>query len=254
MTPCFCLIWQTCRRSDRSRLSVCPSGRVDGVGARAGPPQCGAPLDPRLPFLDTIETARHEIFCAKNFDFPKTENKKSMFQKYKILKSPKIKEQKIWMILKIHGKEWIPINIPTKEKSPHVLAHMKGSSALITEHGYSVHDIEDEVICQDDVFEMHQTVNEIDSKFTPKRKRSILLSESYNRIGYDSKSSRVASCGTELEFAFEISPDGEVSEKGKLQSANFCKDRLCPMCAWRRSYKIVGQVSRIMDHVGEKYE
>lgn len=148
----------------------------------------------------------------------------------------------------------IPINTPTKEKSPQELALLKGSSALISEQGFSVYDIEEEVICQDDVFEMHQTVNEIDSKFAPKRKRSILLSESYNRIGYESKAGRVASCGTELEFAFEISPDGEVSEKGKLRSANFCKDRLCPMCAWRRSYKIFGQVSRIMEHLGDKYE
>ena len=131
---------------------------------------------------------------------------------------------------------------------------MKGSSAPVSGELVTHYDTEPEVICQDDVFEMHQTVNEIDSKFTPKRKRSILLSESYNRIGYESKASRVASCGTELEFAFEISPDGEVSEKGKLQSANFCKDRLCPMCAWRRSYKIFGQVSRIMQHLGDKYE
>lgn len=142
----------------------------------------------------------------------------------------------------------------TKEKSPHVLAHMKGSSASVSGCSITTHDTESEVICQDDVFEMHQTVNEIDSKFTPKRKRSVLLSESYTRIGYESKASRVSSCGTELEFAFEISPDGEISEKGKLQSANFCKDRLCPMCAWRRSYKIFGQVSRIMEHLGDKYE
>lgn len=158
------------------------------------------------------------------------------------------------MILKNPRKETIPIQTPTKEKSPQELALLKGSSAPVSGCYSTTYDTEPEVICQDDVFEMHQTVNEIDSKFTPKRKRSILLSESYNRIGYESKASRVASCGTELEFAFEISPDGEVSEKGKLQSANFCKDRLCPMCAWRRSYKIFGQVSRIMQHLGDKYE
>lgn len=158
------------------------------------------------------------------------------------------------MILKKSRKETIPIQTMTKEKSPHVLAHMKGSSAPVSGELVTHHDTESEVICQDDVLEMHQTVNEIDSKFTPKRKRSVLLSESYTRIGYESKASRVSSCGTELEFAYEISPDGEVSEKGKLHSANFCKDRLCPMCAWRRSYKIFGQVSRIMEHLGDKYE
>lgn len=142
----------------------------------------------------------------------------------------------------------------TKEKSPHVLAHMKGSSTPVSGCSYNTYDTEAEVICQDDVLEMHQTRCEIDSKFAPKRKKSVLLSESYTRIGYDSKASRVASCGTELSFAYAISPDGVVSEDGKLHSANFCKDRLCPMCAWRRSYKIFGQVSRIMEHIGDKYE
>lgn len=142
----------------------------------------------------------------------------------------------------------------TKEKSPHVLAHMKGSSTPVSGCSCNTYDTEAEVICQDDVLEMHQTRCEIDSKFAPKRKKSVLLSESYTRIGYDSKASRVASCGTELSFAYAISPDGVVSEDGKLHSANFCKDRLCPMCAWRRSYKIFGQVSRIMEHIGDKYE
>ena len=142
----------------------------------------------------------------------------------------------------------------TKEKSPHVLAHMKGSSTPVSGCFCNTYDTEAEVICQDDVLEMHQTRCEIDSKFAPKRKKSVLLSESYTRIGYDSKASRVASCGTELSFAYAISPDGVVSEDGKLHSANFCKDRLCPMCAWRRSYKIFGQVSRIMEHIGDKYE
>ena len=142
----------------------------------------------------------------------------------------------------------------TKEKSPHVLAHMKGSSTPVSGCSSNTYDTEAEVICQDDVLEMHQTRCEIDSKFAPKRKKSVLLSESYIRIGYDSKASRVASCGTELSFAYSISPDGVVSEDGKLHLANFCKDRLCPMCAWRRSYKIFGQVSRIMEHIGDKYE
>ena len=142
----------------------------------------------------------------------------------------------------------------TKEKSPHVLAHMKGSSTPVSGCSSNTYDTEAEVICQDDVLEMHQTRCEIDSKFAPKRKKSVLLSESYTRIGYDSKASRVASCGTELSFVYAISPDGVVSEDGKLHSANFCKDRLCPMCAWRRSYKIFGQVSRIMEHIGDKYE
>lgn len=35
-------------------------------------------------------------------------------------------------------------------------------------------------------------------------------------------------------------------EKLKLHKAFFCKDRLCPMCAWRRSLKIYAQASAVM--------
>ncbi|XZJ33963.1 protein rep, partial (plasmid) [Clostridium perfringens] len=36
--------------------------------------------------------------------------------------------------------------------------------------------------------------------------------------------------------------------------ANFCKDRLCPMCSWRRSMKVFGQVSKVMDRALEDKE
>lgn len=35
-------------------------------------------------------------------------------------------------------------------------------------------------------------------------------------------------------------------EKLKLHKAYFCKDRLCPMCAWRRTLKIYAQASAVM--------
>lgn len=51
-------------------------------------------------------------------------------------------------------------------------------------------------------------------------------------------------CGTDL--VFKVNPNNLMGEK-KLHSANFCKVRLCPMCAWRRSLKIFHQVSLIMN-------
>ena len=135
-----------------------------------------------------------------------------------------------------------------------MLAHEEGSVPAVLV-GSQPHDSTEIDESQYDYTEVHTTRCEIDAKFTPKRKRSILLSESYDRIGFESKASRVADCGTSLEFAYTIDPDsGEVSEDGKLHYANFCKDRLCPMCAWRRTYKIFGQVSRIMEELGDKYE
>lgn len=76
-----------------------------------------------------------------------------------------------------------------------------------------------------------------------KKLRTIELAESYRRLGLD-KHFRVRDCGTFLEFKRFINDNSM-----KLNKANFCKVRLCPMCSWRRSLKIYGQVSKIMDEV-----
>lgn len=39
--------------------------------------------------------------------------------------------------------------------------------------------------------------------------------------------------------------------KRKLKQANFCRVRLCPMCQWRRSLKMFGQVKKITDKILE---
>lgn len=91
---------------------------------------------------------------------------------------------------------------------------------------------------------------EILKKFSPKREASELLSASYERIGYESKSERVKGCGTYLEFKKPVSDN---TEKWRLHSANFCRDRLCPLCSMRRTYKIFGQISQIMDVIEDKY-
>jgi len=74
-----------------------------------------------------------------------------------------------------------------------------------------------------------------------KKMNTLELSESYKRLGMK-KSYRVADCGSFLEFK-RFHEDGSI----KLNRANFCKVRLCPMCAWRRSLKTFGQVSKVMD-------
>lgn len=40
--------------------------------------------------------------------------------------------------------------------------------------------------------------------------------------------------------------------KKKLKTANFCRLRLCPMCQWRRSLKMFGQVQTITDKILER--
>ena len=52
-------------------------------------------------------------------------------------------------------------------------------------------------------------------------------------------------CAERLEFA--------VDENGskKLKHAFFCRVRLCPVCQWRRSLKLFGQVSKITDYIAK---
>lgn len=79
--------------------------------------------------------------------------------------------------------------------------------------------------------------------WTGKKLNTLDLASSYRRLGMDNKAYRLSECGTFLEFRrYE---DNVL----KLNQANFCKVRLCPMCSWRRSLKIYGQVSRVMDEV-----
>lgn len=88
---------------------------------------------------------------------------------------------------------------------------------------------------------------EIDEKFYPKKYLCFPLAHSYERLGMKKNADRVFFCGDYLEFA--DTPDGF-----KLYDARFCRDRLCPMCSWRRSYKIFGQISQIMDLIAGEYE
>jgi len=82
-----------------------------------------------------------------------------------------------------------------------------------------------------------------------KNKRNlILLAESFKRLEREREFWTVFYCGHWLEF--RKLEDGTK----KLHDAMFCQKRLCPMCTWRRSQKIFGQVSKIMNYMTENYE
>ena len=105
------------------------------------------------------------------------------------------------------------------------------------------------------------TLEELKKRFTPRKEESADLSEVYYRLYTNEelnkdewlrRALRVQECGTLLDFAHPLE-DGKISTKGTLVNANFCKDRLCSMCSWRRSRKIFGQVSRVMERISGKY-
>lgn len=76
------------------------------------------------------------------------------------------------------------------------------------------------------------------------------LSDSLTRLGLHSNAHRLLNCGTELHFATPVI-NGKPQDKPILYSANFCSNRLCPMCAWRRSLKIFRQVHMILDYTDQ---
>lgn len=62
------------------------------------------------------------------------------------------------------------------------------------------------------------------------------------------RAERMAQCSDYLVFGDVVDEQtGEVEHK--LQAAQFCRDRLCPMCAWRKSLVAFGQMSELMDRI-----
>lgn len=56
-----------------------------------------------------------------------------------------------------------------------------------------------------------------------------------------------ADCGSWLEFHVQ-------AEAWKLHKANFCRFKFCPYCMWRRSLKIFGQMSKVMEYLSANPE
>jgi len=60
---------------------------------------------------------------------------------------------------------------------------------------------------------------------------------------------RVCSCGNWIQFF----ADHEVN-KLKVRKANFCKNRFCPMCAWRLAHKEAMQVDVLMKYLESEHD
>lgn len=104
-----------------------------------------------------------------------------------------------------------------------------------------VKEIDDFAVINEDCSKvLEELQEELSGKFAPKKVRTSILADTYWELGHKKRARLVSDCGSFLEF--------KVFDQGKkLNASNFCKDRLCPMCNWRRSLKIFGQVSQVMD-------
>lgn len=82
-----------------------------------------------------------------------------------------------------------------------------------------------------------------------KKEGSMYLSEIYSyedlitKALDAQKADRVKACASYLTFK-------RIADGGlKLLKANFCRCKLCPMCVWRRSLKVYGQLKKIFDNL-----
>lgn len=73
-----------------------------------------------------------------------------------------------------------------------------------------------------------------------KKMANELLAMAYDDVDTH-KAERLRGCADYLRYA--VGPDG----RRRLVSANFCRVRLCPVCAWRRSLKCYVQCRQVMD-------
>lgn len=89
---------------------------------------------------------------------------------------------------------------------------------------------------------LDQTKSGKDRNWRGRKLLSLRLADIFQELGYkQSLIQRIQSCGELLQFIQQ--EDGSL----KLYQAYFCKNKLCPMCNWRRSMKYSYQTSRIID-------
>lgn len=73
----------------------------------------------------------------------------------------------------------------------------------------------------------------------------------FYETGFKTEVEKIKQCGNYLEFALK---ENQITKdtKNKLAGANFCKNRFCPMCSWRRVRNITGQLKDAFSVIQEK--
>lgn len=90
----------------------------------------------------------------------------------------------------------------------------------------------------------NQVIFENQEKWTDKKVRNLKLSEAYKSLDRDKKARAVELCATTLQFA-----TNKNTGKKYLLSGMFCRDRLCPVCQWRRKLNIFSGLTKIFNYI-----
>lgn len=88
-------------------------------------------------------------------------------------------------------------------------------------------------------------------KMQDSHSRGLLVAASFERLGLLRQAAAIRDCGTFVEVTTTMTPEGKPISG--VTAANFCRERLCPSCMWRRSLKIYSTTSRILNYVDEHW-
>ncbi|WP_426704511.1 protein rep [Staphylococcus shinii] len=84
-------------------------------------------------------------------------------------------------------------------------------------------------------------------KYTEKKQRNQVFQKFIKRHIGDNQMDLVEDCNTFLSFVAD-----KTLEKQKLYKANSCKNRFCPVCAWRRARKDALGLSLMMQYIKQQ--
>src|SRR5699024_4789311 len=83
--------------------------------------------------------------------------------------------------------------------------------------------------------------------FKPKRVQAEKVFEMIGGLVSDDRVDRLNHCGTILNFL-----SNKEKDKSRLIKGNFCRDRFCPMCIWRKAIRDSLEVGVVMRALQEK--
>ena len=86
-------------------------------------------------------------------------------------------------------------------------------------------------------------------KYTQKKLKNQVFANLIIPYLSDSMAERVRTCGGFLEMLADLT-----LEKKKVHKGNFCKNRFCPMCAWRQARRDALKIGTIMAWLATDYE
>ncbi len=89
----------------------------------------------------------------------------------------------------------------------------------------------------------------IEERYTIKKMKNMNLVSFINNYISENNLSRIKQCGSYLEFISD-----KTLENRKLNKANFCGNRFCPFCAWRKSRKDTLKHSILMEYLKSKFK